>query len=468
MAETALRSNEASAMSFVDRLKPFAEVGAVVSCAEMTLLAGDHQPPIVMGVGEIVVHSTTSFRYRLQGVPEDVAHVLRTLNRIRADPYDGRLRERLEVRTEDDTRLHCGWTIPNMEPGDAGVDWIFTGNFDALTLHDDGPAPLYTDVAYLLPKHHRTRIVLRRFFPAPDTHGQSIHRMAILGTEVVFTLNDDADLLLIHAPGNGRLLVTLTENWLGEPLRILFGQLIYPRFVARGTGSQVMNWVRPSPDWSRHADACALWQGDNALIDRNEFWDCYARLLAYVASAGDFEANTITDFYVEVIQAASGSRWVWALTYASAAEGLVNLIFPRGFRRSGLDAVEIAKLEEQVNKFKAYLDLWAGDARLKDPAKDAASRMLETSAAIGLRQLRDEGWVTSDQYKAWSKLRNNVMHGTLVSPYSNAEDDKLLLDLSDLLHALTRRIIASIASATGTISVTSPPTGGILPSVEGV
>ena len=281
--------------------------------------------------------------------------------------------------------------------------------------------------------------------------------MRILGTEVTFTLNDQADLLLIHAQGKGQLRVTLTENWLGEPLRILFGQLIYPRYVARGTGTYVINWIRPSPPWSKVADACALWRGDAALIDRAGFWDNYARLLAYVVSAGDYEANTITDFYVEVIQAASGSRWVWALTYASAAEGLVNLIYPRGSRRSDLEAVELSKLEAAVDAFKRYVELWTGDARLKGPAKEAASRMLETTAAIGLRQLRDDGWVTVDQYQAWRDLRNDVMHGTLVSPYSSAEDDKLLLDLSDLLHALTRRIIAGVDPATGAVSVPPRP-----------
>lgn len=444
-------------MAFVDRLKRFAEVGAVIPCRQMTLLAGDHEPPVVVGTGQIVVHSTSSFRYRIEGVPEDIGHALRTLNRIREDPYDGRLRERLAATTDDGAQLHCGWTIPRVDPGDHGEAWIFAGDFEAITIHDDGPTPLTTDVAYLLPAEHMARIILRRFFPKPGPDRQAIHRISVLGTELVFTLDDEANLLLIHASGDGRLPVTLTENWLGEPLRILFGQLIYPRFVARGTGTYMMNWIRPSPPWSKHAEACAFWRGDSALIDREGFWDSYARLLAYIASNRDFEANTITDFYVEVIQASKGSRWLWALTYASAAEGLINLIFPRGSRRSDLDATEIATLEKEIDEFKAYIDSWTGDVRLKAPAKGAASRMLETSAAIGLRQLRQTGWVTADQYKAWDRLRNDVMHGRLVSPYSSAEDDKLLVDLSDLLHALTRRIIASVDPASGTISDPPPP-----------
>lgn len=444
-------------MSLLDRLQRFAEVGTVIACPSMTLLAGDHELPVVVGSGEIVVNSTTSFRYRVQGMPEDLGHALRTLNRIHQAPYDGRLRERLEAVAEDGTRLHCGWTIPEVDPGERGEDWIFTGEFDAVTVNDDGPTSVFTNVAYLLPVHHTARIVLRRFFPKPGLDGQCVHRISVLGTDVTFTLDDEANTLLIHAPGTTQLPVTFAENWLGEPLRILFGQPIYPRLIARGTGTYVMNWIRPSPPWSTRADACALWQGEKALIDKDGFWTSYARLLAYIASARCFEANPITELYGEVIQASDGSRWVWALTYASAVEGLVNLIFPRGSRRSDMAAREIEHLESEIKKFKAHVDLWAGDPRLKGPAKAAAARMLETSAAIGLRQLRDDGWITADQYEAWSALRNNVMHGKLVSPYSSAKDDKLLLDLSGLLHALTRRIIASVEPATGKTSVPLPP-----------
>jgi hypothetical protein len=35
------------------------------------------------------------------------------------------------------------------------------------------------------------------------------------------------------------------------------------------------------------------------------------------------------------------------------------------------------------------------------------------------------------------KVRNRVMHGELVSPYSSEEDDQILVDLADLLRALT-------------------------------
>jgi hypothetical protein len=61
-----------------------------------------------------------------------------------------------------------------------------------------------------------------------------------------------------------------------------------------------------------------------------------------------------------------------------------------------------------------------------------------------LRQLVANGSVAKDEFDAWDKLRNRVMHGSLVSPYSTAEEDKLLLDLSRLFHSLTRRLLQDV------------------------
>jgi hypothetical protein len=211
-----------------------------------------------------------------------------------------------------------------------------------------------------------------------------------------------------------------------------------------------MGCVRPSPKWSLDSDSCALWQGAKEFTDEKGFWESYRRLLAYVAAARgadgnpNFEANKITALYGEVTQAAHGSRWVWALTYASAVEAMVKLLGLEGRPRADIDAAALAQLTESVNSFHSHIDRWEGDARLKEPAKSAAARMLKISAVHALRHLEREGWIKRDEFDAWNTLRNRVMHGSLVSPYSSAEEDKLLLDLAHLLHALTRRLLAHV------------------------
>lgn len=346
--------------------------------------------------------------------------------------------------------LSGGWTIPKMHPPEDGGLWTFTGEFDSLSYHEVGEFEPCTEVAFLLPRLHRARLVLRLFMDPIGEGNRREKALKVNGADLLMTLDDDDDLLIMRAPSSDVLRLPFTENWLGEPLRILFGQLIYPRFVLRQSNNWAMGWVRPSPTWSRNSDACALWHGSKSLIDEHGFWESYRRLLSYVATSRDvdglpnFEANRLTELYVEVIQAARGSRWVWALTYASAAEGVVDLLGLEGSPRVDLDETQIAELALAVDEFKKYVGDWSGDPRLIQPAKYAADRILKTTVAIGLRHLMKMGCVTADQYRAWSRLRNRVMHGKLVSPYSSAEDDKLLLDLSGLLHALTRRLIADV------------------------
>lgn len=54
-----------------------------------------------------------------------------------------------------------------------------------------------------------------------------------LGSDIAFHYDSASGLLSVNVPASPQLPLTYTENWIGEPLRIMFGQLIYPRLVAR-------------------------------------------------------------------------------------------------------------------------------------------------------------------------------------------------------------------------------------------
>ncbi len=445
-------------MKISDHLKHLSQVGTVVACSNMTLLAGDDDPPIVIGTGEIRVLSTTSFGYTLHGTPSDFSHACRSLRRIEQDPYDSILRERLIVTTSDGLKLMAGWTIPDVHtPGD-GSPWIWTGEIDALSFRQDGTPDPGTEVAYALPQKHRARIIFRRFFPIADDGGLRTKSLDVLGSKIVLTLDDDSDLLLLEAPESEMLKPPYAENWLGEPLRILFGQPIYPRFVIRRSRQDAMAWVRPSPAWSSDSDACALWQGSRAMVDGPGFWENYRRLLTFVARARDeqghpnFEANKLTELYGEVMQAAHASRWIWALAYASAVEAVVKMLHLERVPPLEMDPRAFTDFKHAIGEFNIYIDKWQGDSRPKEPAKAAARRLLTTSTVQALRKLVADGSVSRDEFRAWESLRNRVMHGSLVSPYSSAEEDKLLLDLAGLFHALTRRLLTDVDMGAGQIN----------------
>jgi hypothetical protein len=87
-----------------------------------------------------------------------------------------------------------------------------------------------------------------------------------------------------------------------------------------------VNSVRQSPAWTAASAWTALWIDDDRLTNDVGFFKLYAGLLTLIARTGEWESHAVTSFYEEVIQAARGSRWVWALTLASGVEGLTRLI----------------------------------------------------------------------------------------------------------------------------------------------
>lgn len=425
-------------MSIARNLEHLAQEGSEITCTEMTLLAGDHDPPIVAGNGLITVHSSTRFAYRLVGTPDNVAHALESLRRLETDPYDGRLRSRFLATTDRGEKLLGGWTEPRVDV--LNDLWTFTSEIEAISLIQEGSFEPGVECVYLLAQAHRARVIFRRFI-GDETTGDASVDFEVLGSQIRIELDDERGELRITASASDAMHPTMLENWLGEPLRILFGQPVYPKFVARRSHDRSMNWVRPSPMWNEATDHVALWQGPRQYIDRERFWLAYRCLLTHVARADGFEAHRLTSLYEELMDATNGSRWVWALTYASTAEALIDVLGLSGTPRIDLTDQQRDDLTQEIVAFRKFLKGWDGSAELGETATRAVARLPKTSAAQALRALVALGVVHRDEHAAWETPRNRVMHGHLVSPYSSAKNDKLLLDLAGLCRSLIWHLI---------------------------
>jgi hypothetical protein len=157
----------------------------------------------------------------------------------------------------------------------------------------------------------------------------------------------------------------------------------------------------------------------------------------------NFESHKITRLYEEIIQAALGSRWVWALTFASSVEGLAQMLTPKDIELSESESKAISAFVEHIKK-------GPGGPRLKEIAVNAVRRTANITAIRILRKLRDDGVIKPRHIHAWEKIRHAVMHGSLISPYSSEEDDDRLSLLANMTHALTRELLRrSAASSIG-------------------
>lgn len=70
------------------------------------------------------------------------------------------------------------------------------------------------------------------------------HILNILDTEIKFFYKPSAKSLWVTANTSKNLPHPHLENWIGEVFTILFGQIIYPRFVARNLGVLFVYLIR--------------------------------------------------------------------------------------------------------------------------------------------------------------------------------------------------------------------------------
>ncbi|MCZ4432040.1 hypothetical protein O3S81_20225 [Agrobacterium sp. SOY23] len=421
-------------MSQIDRLNPYLHGPVTIRAPKMTLLARDFEPPLAEGEGVFELVSEREFRYRMTGLPVDLNHSLQALNRERDEPYDPLNRFRLVMTDADGTEWMGGWTVPDVDPD--GDQWVLQGTVQSLSAGVQGPAMGEggAEARFLIPRNHSASIIFRRFVQSDDGKGglQAIRTIEALGVLVRFAFDSETNVLSISADSSAALPAHNAENWFGEPLRILFGQLVFPRLVERRfPDGRSMLWVRQSPVWTADSTWTALWNGDDRLTNDADFFDLYAGLLTLVAREGGWESHTITTFYEEVIQSAQGSRWVMALTLASSIEGVARRLVPGGTLRTDAD-------QAAIDSLVAHIEQWEGASRLRDAAKAAVNRADAVSVQRALYTLADERVGTRPQVASWIKIRNGVMHGKLVSPYSSEEDDQIIINLAGLLRALTR------------------------------
>ena len=439
-------------MLTLDRWRQFLVTPKTLIFPHMELIGYDHAPPIVVGVGEVRMRSLNEFTYSLTGTPADIGYALREMNRQHENPYDGLALFRLVGTDSDGIKWTGGYTRPRLDRQDA--QWTFTGTIESLAA-DEAADFISKDsgVELLFPLRagDPMTVHLARYVRS-DLSFEELrfeYEIEVLESKIRFVYERENSALLVTSSHSKQFSAPFAENWLSEPLRILFGQLIYPRLVARNVGNgRAWVSVRRSPDLVSGAGWVALWGRKDCNSPNNDsFWSSYAALLRYIAldraksGMPNFEANKITRLYEECIQAARGSRWVWALTFASSVEGLTTLSIQCSPEPAAEERAAHSAEVDEIEIFIKYVQDIPGEDRHKKIAASALRRSVSMTTIRALRRMKTAGIITKKQLSAWEAIRHAVMHGSLVSPYSTKEEDEKLLLLAEMLHGLTHEMI---------------------------
>jgi hypothetical protein len=414
-------------------------VPSTIECPEMQLIsADDNEPPVFTGPGHIDIRSSTAIDFTMFATPADSADAWRRIRQARENPYEISEQFRLNATDYQGAEWECGWTQPTLK-GMPKIGWPLRGNLNSLVTEASGPS-VSTESSVELVFHPKFWLPMdKTMITVATVDGVEIEQhytagqqtVHVLGSEIKFFYTPSGESLWATAKTSDKLSHPYAENWLSEPLRVLLGQLICPRLVARNFGNGTAHiWLRPSPRGPRNSGIASLIRG-NALSKGPEFWSLYSNLLTLIAEARDevgypnFEAHQITQFYEEIIQATRGSRWILCMTLASSAEGLVLMLVPPGKK-------------VKVDNF--------------------------------LKTLVGQGLLTEENQRSWTTVRHAVMHGKLTSPWATKEEDSRILELADLVHRLTHILIREKVKVEGdsvkTSNGTAPDAAGPAASGE--
>jgi hypothetical protein len=434
----------------LSRWKHLLKVPITIDCPSMQIVSPNPEEPVFTGVGQIDILSRTQMTFLMHATPRDSREAFQRLIHAERNPHN--IHDRLGVRGTqyDGTEWNAGWAPIHL--GETrGDTWRLSGPIHSLTTDASGPDVAGTssiEVIYdarlrvPLPLNMSTSVrrgdreVLRKLGGGGTT-------VEVAGTQIDFFLDPELDATWAVAATSDDFPHPYAENWVSEPLWLLLGQLVFPRLVARNFGDRSMIWVRPSPPIEINTLAASVLQEDPLVAD-DRFWDVYRQILTTIVRARgkdgsrNFEGHPLSHYYREVIQATRGSNWVWCMTLASAIEGVTKLLTMGEERKSEFEP-------QAIKDMKKHIEAWPGDAGLRQRILGFVGKLEKGEGQI-LRELRDQGVIADDHVKAWRDVRNRVMHGELVSPWSDEELERRMHLLAELMHRLGMKYVEQYSS----------------------
>lgn len=442
----------ATLTQFVEQFIP---CPAAIECPKMEIVSGGALAHVCFeGSGEIRMPNNNRFEYVMHARRGEFPHVGELMKRARAHPNDANAQFKLLATDYRGNEWNCGY-IP-LHPGDtvSGTTRI-AGELSSLLCATDG---------WRTSKRSSVEVVYDRKLrlPLPMNMTTRVHRggeevlmsrrsgkidVDALGTKIQLFNDADKDVVWGIAETSDAFNHPFAENWISEPLGMLLGELVFPRLVARNFGNGTASiWVRRAP--GRPADTlfgCML--GKDPLSAHEEFWTLYRDLLELVATSRDdknelhFEANPLSRYYQEIVLSSAATNWVICMTLSSAVEGILTLIHPKDQWRSECS-------DDDLKGMRDHIASWSGDAGIKGRMLESVGLLARKGAASLLSGLAGEGGFSREHVAAWKSVRNQVMHGNLVSPWPSDELQAKMELLIELTHKLARTYVRRFCDAT--------------------
>jgi len=413
----------------------------------MEILGRDHEPPVFTGPGHIKIGADTKISFFMHGTPRDGSDAFRKIVQAQKNPYEILQQFRVNAVGYDGTEWSGGWT--KLILGEVqGNGWSLSGpihrlhtDAEGFGVSDKSSVELVYDRPLRLPiPMNMVKTVFRDGKEVLSSRSSGTKTVSVIDTIIEFYCSADRERVWVVADTSRTFPHPHLENWISEPLNLLLGEVVYPRLRARnfGNGKAFISLGSSSGAPANSLTANIL--REDPLRAGERFWSLYRDILKVIAMAKDssghrnFEAHPLIQYYWEIIQATNGTNWVLCMTLASVVEGVVKMMFSEAERKSDWPEADIESLKETVTK-------WKGNDDLRSVVINYIAGFKTKGVAKTLKTLVDDETITADQIAAWEKIRNTAMHGGMVVPWSDEEQDDRIFSLIELTHRLSETYI---------------------------
>ncbi len=419
------------------------KVPTTIECPIMWIQGDDFGPPLFEGSGHIHIRSRMQMDFVMHATPRDHRETFEHLSRTQGNPYQCRV----FATDYRGTEWNGGWTMLQVGEQYRNV-WRLSGRVEELqtsvsghrVARESGVEVIYdTGLRLPIPLNMVTSVrqeeneVLWSRKPGAKT-------IEVAGTKIRFFHAPEGQFIWAIADTSPFFTHPYAENWISEPLCLLLGQLVFPRLVARNLGdSEATISLRSSPSLDATPLIVSI-LGDDPYLAHERFWNLYCDILTMVVHAKDkaghsnFEAHPLTRYYHEIIQAITGSHWVLCMTLASMVEGVVKMLFLEEDCKSDFSSADIESLKQHIRA-------WGGNGCLRGRILDSVAYAESKGIRQLLNALSKQGLINKKHIKTWTSVRNQVMHGNLVSPWLDQELAQRLQQLIELARNLSTAYI---------------------------
>lgn len=401
--------------------------------------------------GKAIIRTGGDGRYEIEMTAStfDLSHVLTALNGPKNHPLDTRewpkLRGSDQVGRQWVATLGDADIVSELVEGSARTLRIVatSKNLSGLLSSDDSNSTLNpvarVEMVFDLSK--------RRWLA--DAIGSLTERPTVIETPLTtiwFEFDFNTNLLRASALYTSDRGQPYLDSWVFEPLLILLGTAIEPVIAVRVPSScdwATQIFLRPDNASADDQDdiSTGLWGLADHPNDSNLFWNWYKCLFMYLAERRDkaghraYDIMDLTWYHRQVQVASISTLWLRSAAYSAVIEGLAQIAIPEQTVELDKDTeVALGIYEDRLEKLIEELRDNGSPTTINRVHKSLTTsldRFRSFSTRGRLLSLIDKGVLKKSHERAWSKVRNKVLHGNLGEIYSTPkgnQDTALMMD----------------------------------------